>query len=531
MPMGGVGEIGSNMILVKSAHEDIIIDCGLLFPYEEGFDINYLIPDFSILDPERVKNIIITHGHEDHIGGLGHLVRKFPEINIYASPFTQELIKRKGEEFGVEFKFKTYRAGDQLEFADLVINAIHVNHSIPETHGLVIRDRDMKWGALYISDFKVDPISTQEKPMNMREISSLLMMCENTAYFIDSTSILNPGKTVSETELEKDLKEILEKSHQRIFFTMFASNIHRINSIAKYAEKAGRKLVVLGRSLKTYIEAASLAGQTDYVSDSWATADQVKEYKGKMLILLSGCQGDFLSALRRFSYGEDSSFKPTPEDLVVFSSKTIPGNEKKISRIYNKLTEFGTEIITSNDLSIHASGHPGQGDLKLLLKDFQPDYYFPIHGESYFLRKHCEFILENYPEIKTEIFYNYQEVSFKQSGELKIIQHDVHEPLLIHGKNIEIEKTQISQRRKLATQGMIFISIEKKTRKIQITHLGLPLLAESKIETLKNNILHQIDKNLHGREDEYYREQVRIMSRQYFNGFLGYKPVAEVHLV
>lgn len=531
MPLGGVGEIGSNMILVKSAHEDIIIDCGLLFPYEEAFDINYLIPDFSSLDPERTHNIVITHGHEDHIGGIGHLLRKFPKINIYASPFTQELIKRKSEEFGIDFQFKTYKAGDTLTFSDLVINPIHVNHSIPETHGLIIRDKPMKWGALYISDFKVDPNSTQEKPMNMRDISSVLMQCANTAYFIDSTNILNDGKTVSEAELEVDIKSILDRNERRIFVTMFASNIHRINSIAKYAEKAGRKLVVLGRSLKTYIEAASIAGQTDYISDSWSTPDQVKDYKGKMLILLSGCQGDFLSALRRFSYGEDSSFKPTPEDLVVFSSKIIPGNEKKIYRIYNKLTEFGTEIITAADHNIHASGHPGKEDLKLLLKDFKPDYYFPIHGESYFLRKHSEWIKSNYPDIKTEVFYNYQEVSFKVDGEVKIIQHEAFEPKLIHGKNLEIEKTQISQRRKLAEQGVVFISIEKKTQKVTVTHLGLPLIVESKIETLKKNLLHQIKENLHTREDDYYRDQIRIMTRQYFNAFLGYKPIAEVHLI
>lgn len=531
MPLGGVGEIGSNMILVKSAHEDLIIDCGLLFPYEEAFDINYLIPDFATLDSERTKNIIITHGHEDHIGALGHLMRQFPHINIYASPFTQELIKRKSEEFGINFQFKTYKAGDTLTFSDLIVNPIHVNHSIPETHGLIIRDKEMKWGALYISDFKVDPISTQEKPMNMKEISSHLMMCEKSAYFIDSTNILNEGKTTSESELEADLKSVLERKNKRVFVTMFASNIHRINTIAKLAEKSGRKLVVMGRSLKTYIEAASIAGQTDYVSDAWSTPDQVKTHDGKMLVLLSGCQGDFLSALRRFSYGEDSNFKPTPEDLVVFSSKVIPGNEKKIYRIYNKLTEFGTEIYTAYDGQIHASGHPGQGDLKLLLKDFRPDYYFPIHGESYFLRKHSEFIKENYPEIKTEVFYNYHAVNMKNDGSVKIVEHEVLEPKLIHGKNLEIERTQISQRRKLATQGIVFISIEKKSQKVQITHYGLPLLVESKIETLKKNILHQIKENLHSREDEYYRDQVRIMTRQYFNAILGYKPVAEVHLV
>jgi ribonuclease J len=250
---------------------------------------------------------------------------------------------------------------------------------------------------------------------------------------------------------------------------------------------------------------------------------------GKMLIFLSGCQGDFLSALRRFSFGEDGTFKPGPEDLVIFSSKIIPGNEKKIYRIYNKLTEFGAEIITANDQLIHASGHPGKEDLNILLKNFCPNFYFPIHGESYFLKKHYDFIKQSYPQISSHLIHNFDEVQLKDST-IKIVRHEIKEPKLIHGKAIEIEKSQISQRRKMATQGAVFISFHKFSGHIEISSLGLPLIAQESIEHLKKRLLEQIKKDLISREENYFKDQLKISTRQYYNNFLGYKPVTEVHL-
>jgi ribonuclease J len=257
--------------------------------------------------------------------------------------------------------------------------------------------------------------------------------------------------------------------------------------------------------------------------------DQVKGQNGKMLIFLSGCQGDFLSALRRFSYGEDGSFKPVPGDVVIFSSKVIPGNEKKIFRIYNKLTQFGAEVVTAYDHLIHASGHPGKEDLNLLLKNFSPNFYFPIHGESYMLRKHAEFIRKDHPNISAHIIHNYQEVILGEKN-IKIQDHDVKEPRLIHGKSLEIEKTQISQRRKMATQGAVFISYHRSIGHMEITTAGLPLMAQDHIDNLKKKLLKQIQSDLATREVGYFKDQLKISSRQFFNNLLGYKPVTEVHL-
>lgn len=529
MPIGGVEEIGSNMTLIRTSNEDLIIDCGMLFPYEECFDINYLVPDFSHLDSKRLKNIIITHGHEDHIGGLGQLLQSFPDLTLYVTPFTLHLIQKKLEEFKVKINYQIYHPGQEISFSGVDVTPVHVNHSIPETCGLIIRSKDKQWGALYISDFKVDLNSKHEAPIDLKLIQNKLQECTHTAFFMDSTNVIFDGKTTSENELNQDLDYLMNRPEERIFITLFASNIHRMNAIAKYAKQAGRKLVLMGRSLNTYMEAARETGHTEINADDIYSPEQIKGQTGKMLIFLSGCQGDFLSALRRFSFGEDGTFKPRPGDLVVFSSKVIPGNEKKIYRIYNKITQFGAEVITASDHLIHASGHPGKEDLQILLNHFTPTHYFPIHGESYMLKKHFEWIKSHYPQISPHLIHNYQEVILGE-GIIKVEEHEIKEPRLIHGKHLEIEKTQISQRRKMATQGAVFISFIKSSGMIEVSTAGLPLMVNENIETLKKRLLQQIKNDLITREDHYFKDQLKISTRQFFNQLLGYKPVTEVHL-
>ena len=529
LPIGGVEEIGSNMTMIRSQDEDILIDCGMLFPHEDSFAINYLIPDFSLVDFGRTKNIIITHGHEDHIGALAHLLKKFPELKVWVTPFTLHLIQRKLEEHKISMHYQIYVPGDELSFQNVDVIPVHVNHSIPETNGLIIRSKKREWGALYISDFKVDLKSKHESPIDFPLINNKLSECNQTAYFIDSTNVMYDGKTSSENDLHADLEYLMNRPENRLFITMFASNVHRMNAIASMAKASGRKIVVMGRSLWTYMESARESGQTQITEDELFKPDQVKGQSGKMLIFLSGCQGDFLSALRRFSYGEDGTFKPNSGDVVIFSSKVIPGNEKKIYRIYNKLTQFGVEIITAYDYNIHASGHPGKEDLRLLLSNFKPNFYFPIHGESYMLRKHAEFIKKDYPTVSSHIIHNYQEVIFGD-GMIKIEDHEVKEPRLIHGKGIEIEKTQISQRRKLATQGAAFVSYHRSSGHIEVSTVGLPLMADEHKEHLIKRLIKQIQSDLATRDEKYFKDQLKISTRQFFNHLLGYKPVTEIHL-
>jgi ribonuclease J len=529
-PIGGVAEIGSNFTLVRTESEDLIIDCGLLFPYEECFDINFVCPNFKNLNSSRIKSLIITHGHEDHIGSLKIFLDHFPNTKIYLTQFCLSLVKRKLAETNTKFEYELYHSHSILNFNEIDIFPIHVNHSIPETHGLIIRDKKHIWGSLFISDFKVDLHSTHEAPIDLGRIKNLLSECHQTAFFIDSTNITYNGKTASEDELHSDLSQLINSSNRRVFITLFASNVHRLSFIAKSGINADRKIVLMGRSIKNYLEAAFESNIIHEDPSTFYEADQVDVASDRLLILVSGCQGDYLSALRRFSFGEDSKFKPSQDDLIIFSSKVIPGNEKKIYRIYNKLSEFGSNIVTASDSFIHASGHPGKDDIKILLSNFSPNYYFPIHGESYLLRKHYEFISEHFTSIKAHLIYNFSEVEFK-TNEIRINEIEKAEPILIHGKNLEIERSQISQRRKMATQGAVFITYQKKSKEIQISLIGLPLFASDLTEQLKSKLIHLIEKELSSREDKYFSDQIKISTRQFFNNFLGYKPVTEIHLV
>ncbi len=221
------------------------------------------------------------------------------------------------------------------------------------------------------------------------------------------------------------------------------------------------------------------------------------------MVFVSGCQGDFKSALRRLASNEDSNFKLKEGDAVVFSSKVIPGNEKKMSRIYNQITETGAKIITDRDLLIHASGHPAQDDLKILMNEIPCDEYFPIHGESFFLKRHVDFINKFYPKIKTNLIFNYTKIHFLDDENIKMEKLDIKEPILIHGNMLPIEKTKISERRKMACQGSVFVSFKPVKNELTITTLGLPESAISSIEKLKKNILHKYSDDLHSRKPDY----------------------------
>lgn len=530
MPIGGVGEIGSNHTLIRADGTDIIIDCGILFPHEDFFDINYLIPDFSFIDAARLKAIVITHGHEDHIGALAHFVKLHPDVTIYASNFTEQLILRKCEEYGLRPFIKRYTEDDVLDFGDIIIHPVHVTHSIPETFGLFIHDRQRQWGAFYVSDFKYDLNPVHEKPFNIHKLRDLAESCQKLALFMDSTNALVPGNTPSERDLLPDLDHLIASDNERVFMTLFSSNVHRLASVLEMGKKHGRKLVLMGRSMENYIRAGIEAGHVALSMDELHLPAQIKGQTGKMLILLSGCQGDFLGALRRVSSGEDGTFKLRPMDKVVFSSKVIPGNEKKISRIINDIAKTGAEVVTAYDSLIHASGHPAQEDLALLVGQLKPTVYFPIHGETFFLRRHTSFMRERFPNTPAEMILNFNEVQFSQDG-YRIKQHDVLEPILIHGKGLPIEKTQISQRRKMATQGTVFVSLDRVRGECQVSSLGLPLVAKDCLPKVCQLIMERVRSDLGGRAVDYASDQVRIMVRQYFQQSLGYKPVTEVHLL
>ncbi|MBC7713831.1 MAG: ribonuclease J [Rhizobacter sp.] len=533
-PVGGVGQIGSNMTLIQGDNDTILIDAGILFPYEDFFDIDYLIPDMSQI-PEP-SHLVITHGHEDHIGAVLHVVKKFPKIKVLASPFTAGLIRKKLDFAHHQHQIVEYRHFDQLGFKDFTIDPIHVNHSIPETVGLLIKDTKEQIGIFFISDFKIDFKTIYERPFDFDKLIKHTKDLKRKILLCDSTNITSSTKeTPSEQDLIPVLDGIFEEAKNRIFITCFSSNIHRLMTFINLCKKHNKKLVPHGRSMISYLNTANELGMIPDFPSVVRQADTMTGKEDNVVVLLSGCQGDFRGTFRRFCVGEDSQFKPRPDDTVVLSSKAIPGNEKKISLLINRLSEVGCHVITAQDKLIHVSGHPGRKDLQMLYEKYQPTDIVPIHGESYFIREHIEFANEVFPKATAHYFHNNDSLVIHQDMTIDVVDGPDIDPIIIHGKGIILEKEKISERRKLACNGSVFLSLKlsstrAKVEKYTFHTMGLPTLItlnEDKFKRFLDGYFIQIN----FKDEEKTNEELRVAIRRYFDQILGYKPMTTVHIL
>lgn len=520
MPLGGLGEIGSNMILVKDDKSAFIIDAGILFPYEDFFDINYLIPDLNFIT-QKIEHIVITHGHEDHIGAIRHFVERFPGVNIHANGFAFELIKNKLNEHKLEYKLQKFNNLKPISIDQFEITPFNVNHSIPDTFGLIIK-RD-KIATIYASDFKVDPVTTYEDQIHFDEINNILKDSEIKMLMLDSTNIEVTNRTPSELDLVEGLDQVIQKE-KRTFITLFSSNVHRMKTIFELAKKHKRRVVLIGRSVHSYVDTAVNSNLIeDYKRFNYDQVDNLESPKN--LFIVSGCQGDHFSAVRRITSGEHP-IKLTEKDQFVFSSKVIPGNYKKVARIYNKIAEAGCELVTAKDHHIHASGHASQHDITEMINQIQPTDYVPIHGESYMINKHTDFVNENWKNITVRPILNYQSITIKEDLVISTFTRPAHDPVLIHGNGIIIEREKISERRKMACNGVVFVSVSNK--KITTTFNGLPTLAFREKDRLESVIQDFV--NLNSKMDSNKLiEEIRIRVRRFFSPVLGYKPITIVH--
>lgn len=521
-PLGGLKQIGSNMVQFKSKGSRIVLDCGILFPDDDIFDINYLIPDSK--DIEKPDALIISHGHEDHIGAVSHFVSRFPDVPIHAPPFALELIKLKLREKHLSAELIPYGPEDEIEFRDFTIHPVAVNHSIPHTYGLFFKPTNTKdnWGLFYVSDFKVDFNSPYEPPFDFARLQKLSKGCKRKFLLADSTNILSrQEKTLSEADVIPALSSIFTEHRGRLFITTFASNIHRIQTILTLAEKHKKKVILYGRSMKNYAEIASRLGILKFNVKTIRDVDSVDPERKDLVILASGCQGDFKSAINRIVNASDRHFKLNENDLVVFSSKAIPGNEKKISALINSIYELEARAITDGDAIIHASGHPGKEDLRQLCDAYKPHVLIPIHGESSFLNRHAEAVDQLAIGAEAAVMYNFDSLTLYQD-DWEILAGEQKPPILIQGDG-EIERSAISQRRKIAQAGAVFIS-QGSRDSIEITPWGLPTLPEGLVHKLERSVY-----EAHGTLAER-SESVRVAARRMLQAYFGYRPVVFVHL-
>ncbi|MDD2469319.1 MAG: ribonuclease J [Bacilli bacterium] len=392
--LGGLGEVGKNMYCVMHNEEIIIIDAGVMFPQDELLGIDYVIPDFSFLkkNQDKIKALIITHGHEDHIGGIPFLLQLINIPIIYTPKQASELIKRKLEERGIKYKkLQVYTEKTKIKYKYFDIEFFSTNHSVPDSHGVALNTPN---GTIVMTgDFKFDwtpigPMSNIHKIADIGKKGVKLLLSDSTNAMID-------GFSISESKVDEALGDVFERCDGRIIIATFASNIYRLKHIVETCRKNNRKVALFGRSMETSIEIAIAGG---YIQDNgvFVTADDAAKMKSNEIALLcTGSQGEPLAALSRIANGSHKQIKLIPGDVVVFSSSAIPGNASSISNTINKLYLKGVKVFTNTSLSeIHTSGHGNKEELKLMIRLFKPECFMPYHGEYRMLKAHADLAIE-----------------------------------------------------------------------------------------------------------------------------------------
>ena len=391
IPLGGLGEVGKNMTVFEFGSDIIIVDCGMGFPDEDMYGVDMVLPDFAYLkaNADRIRGLILTHGHEDHIGAVPYLVREL-DVPIYTLPLTAALVELKLEEQDLLYNTQIFirKTGSPFRLGSFTIEFIHVNHSIPDSVALAIGTP--LGTVVHTGDFKIDltPISggmidlTRFGQLGKEGVLALLS---------DSTNAENPGHSASERKVGDSFDKLFTGCDKRIIITTFASNVHRLQQIISVAAKHGRKVAITGRSMENIIRVAMILGYMDIPENVMMDLEHINKLPREQVVIIStGSQGESMSALYRMAFSEHKQVTVGPGDRVIISASAIPGNETTISRVIDALFHKGAEVIYDRHTDLHVSGHACQEEHKMMLALTKPKYFIPVHGEYRMLVKHAE---------------------------------------------------------------------------------------------------------------------------------------------
>lgn len=473
IPLGGLREIGKNMAVVEYGNDMIVIDAGLTFPDEDMPGVDTVIPDISYLEKnkEKLRGILLTHGHEDHYGAVPYVLKKLP-TNVYCTRLTGGLLENKFKEHGLNPScIKYVKAGDVLRLGELDCEFIRVAHSIPDACAIAVHN--LVGTILFTGDFKFDFTPIDHEPTDIHRLAELGE--EGVlALYSDSTNVERPGYTLSERSVGETFRGIFRNTTGRLIVATFASNLHRVQQIIDAAEANKRKVALSGRSMLNNVAVASALGYLKVQSKTLIDIKDVNKYKpDEVCLLITGSQGEPMSALSRMANGSHRQIEVGPDDTIILSASMIPGNEKGIGDMINQLMLRGCKVIYSSLQNVHVSGHACQEEIKLMHSLVQEQYFIPAHGEPRMMLTHKKLALDlGMDEEHVLMAENGSVIEFNRVGNAVVANMDEKVQagkILIDGLGIgDVGSVVLNDRKRLSDDGMIalVVTVDRKTRKM-----------------------------------------------------------------
>ncbi len=462
VPLGGLNEIGKNITMYECGEDKILVDCGLSFPDSEMFGVDLVIPDFTYVleNKDSIKGIVITHGHEDHIGSLPYLLKKI-NLPIYATKLTKGLISNKLAEHSLlnSVTIHEIKPLDKLQFGCMTVVPIHVNHSIPDAVALAIESP--AGVVITTGDFKIDFTPPQGDTTDLATFAKYGR--EGVlALLSDSTNAERKGHSASERTVGEGLVPLFEKANtakKRIVIATFASNVYRIQQILDLAVKYKKKVAVSGRSMIKNIEMAFELGYLTAPKNVVIEAEKVKDYKPEQVVIITtGSQGEPLSALSRMAQGSHRQFNVTKHDFIIISASPIPGNEKMVTKVVNGLLKLGAEVIYESMYEVHVSGHAAQEELKLMLNLVKPQYFIPVHGEYKHLKKHAQLAMAQGIKESNIILGDIGGVLKLSKDSISVEESVTSGQILVDGLGVgDVGSVVLRDRRHLSQDGLVVV--------------------------------------------------------------------------
>lgn len=519
IPLGGCGEIGKNCTIVKRGDEMVLIDCGISFPHEEHYGVDIVIPDFTYLieNQDKLKGIILTHAHEDHVGALAFLL---PEVDVplYATRFTSAMIMSKLRERMRHFQpeINEFEPGSDFEVGGFEIRSVLVTHSIPETCAIAIKT---EYGhILFTADFKFDFTPVDGK---LTQLDKLTQLGEEgvVALLCDCTNVDRRGWSTSESEVTKGLEKVFRDAPGRVLVTTFASNIHRMEQVINTAHKVGRKAAVAGRRMENTIDMCLNMGYMKIPRGALIPLDDVNNYpKEEIVMLTTGSQGEPMAALSQMSRGEYSRMRIQEGDTILYSARPIPGNEGAIWRTVNRIYRMGAHVIVDSVLPIHVSGHGHQDEMKMMVNLTKPYYVLPVHGEP----RHQSL----FRDVLNKMGYENKRVFLMENGDQFTMDKETAwldrsevasgEILIDQSGNVPVRSDVLRERASLGHEGAVMIALSVDTDAGEIVgrptiesrgFSGPPEALDRALEFVGNNIGKLSGAEI--RDEDYLKKAVR----------------------